>query len=296
MLVSKEIKTFRLLPASITDLAKQLELYPGTVSKIAEKMIKNGLAKKKKLGRKAILESEQTLHSQKLEEIIKMYPNFPLEELLTNTNLEIISLLNQPLNKNEISKITGASRQWIYHELKILGKYGILLKNKEGYYNNPSHKAIYDFSKNYYKYKNYKEIEKITDDATIIWQQGNEILLKSKKTLKEYPTTAITAFSNYNLPMISNLKYYFISKRKLKLSDIIIHTILINEKSKTYNAYACLLYDKTRPKDLMKKARIYGLTDHISELIYFLNKHESKNRIFPSWDEYLELAKQYKVR
>ena len=296
MIVSREIETFKLLPSSETDIAKKLNLSSGTISKITKKMIKNGLAKKNRQGMKIIVEIAQTSHAQKLELIIKIFNRLPLENILSYAKLNLIAILEYPLNKKEISQMLNISRQWTYKTIKDLSCYGIILKKQDGYYLNSTHQPLFEFAKEYYSYKNHQTLKTISEDAQIIWQHGDEFLFKTKKELTKNPETAVTAFSKYDLPLLGDTKYYYNTERNLQITDIILHTILINPQSKTYNAYACLLYEKTKPRDIIKKARIYNLTDHIRTLISFIERQESEKKFLPTWDEYKSLAEQYEVR
>ena len=296
MIAKQEIQMFKLLPSTISDLANRMKIYPGSATKIAETLINNGLAKKQRKGKYVILTREQTIHAQKLEEAFKAFPRLQLEEILTYSNLKIIAVLKYPLNKKEISQITNVSRQWAYKTIKNLSRYGIILKNQVGYYINPTHHLLFEFAKEYYNYKNHQKTKSISEDAQIIWQHGTEFLFKTKKVLTKYPITAVTAFSKYDLPLLDDTKYYYNTKRKLQTTDIVLHTILINPQSKTYNAYACLLYEKTKPTNIIKKARIYNLTEHIQSIILFIKNHESEKKFLPTWNEYKSLAKQYGIR
>jgi len=296
MLSKNEIKAFSLLPGTITQLAEELKISKVASFKITEKLVGDGLSNKQRQGKEVIVTKEKTIHAQELEEIIHNFPRLPIEEILSYSNLPMISLLDYPLNSEELRQVLNITRQWTYKQIKNLSRYGIILKEKKEYRINPIHNKIHSFARHYYIYKNNQKIRTLSEDAQIIWQHGNEILFKTKKDLTKYPTTAVTAFSKYNLPLLGDTKYYYDSKRKLQTSDIILHTILINPQSKTYNAYACLLYEKTRPKDIIKKARIYNLTQHIKDIIIFLEKHKSDENFLLTWDEYESITKQYGVR
>lgn len=296
MIAKREIQMFKLLPATISELADKMKIYPGSATKITEKLIKNGLAKKQRKGKHVILIKEQTTHTQKLEESIKTFSRLQLEEILTYSNLKIIALLDYHLKPSEIQNITNVSRQWIYETIKQLSKYGIILKKPDGYTINPLHQTLQEFAKYYYEYKNYQYISKISNDAVIIWQHGNEILFKTKKEITNKPTTAVTKFSDYGIPLIINSNYYYHANRTIDTSDIIIHSILIDLKSKTYNTYACLLIEKTNPQHLIKKAHLYNLTDHIQTLISFLEDKEIQENFLPTREEYKTIAKQYGVK
>ena len=296
MIGTREIQIFKLLPSSESKLSTQLKVSPSTISKTVNKMIKNGLAKKERQGMKVNIKISQTTHAQKLETIIKNFNRLPLEKILTYSKLSIIALINYPLNKKEISQIINTSRQWTYTTIKELSRYGIILKKQKGLYINPTHNVLNEFANEYYRYINHQQIKKISEDAQIIWQHGNEFLFKTKKEIDKYPTTAVTSFSKYKLPLMGDTKYYYNTKRKLQTSDIIFHTILINPQSKTYNLYACLLIEKTKPKDIIKKARTYNLTEHIKDITIFLQEKKSDKKFLPTWNEYTSIAEQYGVR
>ncbi len=296
MIAKQEIQMFKLLPATISELAEKMNIYPGSATKITEKLIKNGLVKKQREGKKVRINKEQTIHAQKLEEIIKTFPRLPTEEILTYSNLKIISLLNYELKTTELQILTNISRQWITKTINQLSKYGIILKKEEGFTINPIHQSFHEFAIYYMGYKNHQKLKSISEDAQIIWQHEEEFLFKTKKVVSKYPATAVTAFSRYNLPLFGDTKYYYNTKRKLQTTDIILHTILINPQSKTYNAYACLLYEKTKPIDIIKKSRIYNLTEHIKIIISFVKEQKSEKKFLPTRDEYESLAKQYGLR
>jgi len=296
MIGKQEIQMFKLIPATVSELADKMNIYPGSATKITQKLLKNGLIKKHRQGKKVFINKEQTIHAQKLEEIIKTFPRLPIEQILSYSNLRIISLLNYELKTTELQILTNLSRQWITKTINQLSKHGIILKKEKGFTINPIHHSIYDFARYYIQYRNHQKLKTISEDAQMIWQHGSEFLFKTKKTLSKHQVTAVTAFSKYNLSLLGDTKYYYNTKRKLQTADIILHTILINPQSKTYNAYACLLYEKTKPENILKKARIYDLTDHIQNIISFIKKQKSEKKFLPSGEEYESLAKQYGLR
>jgi Mn-dependent DtxR family transcriptional regulator len=296
MISNNEIKMFELLPASISELSKGLNVYPGTASKITEKLIQNGLATKQRRGKNVLITRENTQHAQKLEETIKLFPRLPLEQILTHSNLTLIATLTYPLNMEEIQRIMKVSRQWIHKIMKHLSNYGIITKNNNGYAINPAHQKLQEFATAYCGYINYKHVSTLAPDAVILWQHGHEFLFKTKQSLTSVTTTAVTSFAKYDLPLLSNMKYYYYSQRTLDTADIIFHTILIDPRSKTYNGYACLLIQKLKPSNLVKKARLYNLTDHIKTILFYLNTKKAAESFIPSWDDYKNLANQYGVR
>jgi len=296
MISKNEIHAFKLLPTTVASLAKKLDVSPSSASKITGKLINNGLATKQRNGKTMLIQKEKTTLAQKLEEIITLFPRLPLENILTHTNLTLIASMSYPLTIKELGRTIGVTRQWIYKTIRQLSSYGIILKTDDNYTINPVHQKIYDFATTYMEFQHYRHASMLTDDVVILWQHGNEFLFKTKQNLTSVQKTAVTVFSDYDLPLVSNSKYYYTAKRPLTIADVILHTILIDRTSKTYNAYALLLLEKTIPADLVKKARFYNLTDHIQILLNYLRTHISKTKFLPTWKDYETLAKQYGVR
>ena len=296
MLSKNEIITFKLLPITITQLSEKLNISTAASFKITEKLTKNGLATKLRNGKNVIINKERTIHAQKLEEIIKLFPRLPLGQILAYSNLTLIATLTYPLHIEEIKDILQVSRQWIQKMITILSNFGIITKTNNEYAINPAHHQLQEFAISYYEYINYKHVSTLVSDAVILWQHGHEFLFKSKQSLTSVPTTAVTSFAKYDLPLLSDMKYYYYSQRTLETADIILHTILIDPRSKTYNGYACLLTQKIKPSNLVKKARLYNLMDHIQAILYYLKTRKTTESFIPNWEDYKNLAHQYGVR
>ena len=209
MLSKNEIITFKLLPITITQLSEKLNISTAASFKITKKLIKNGLATKLRNGKNVIINKERTIHAQKLEEIIKLFPRLPLEQILTYSNLTLIATLTYPLHIEEIKEVLQVSRQWIQKMITILSNFGIITKTNNEYAINPAHHQLQEFAISYYEYINYKHVSTLASDAVILWQHGHEFLFKSKQSLTSVPTTAVTSFAKYDLPLLSDMKYYY---------------------------------------------------------------------------------------
>jgi hypothetical protein len=132
-------------------------------------------------------------------------------------------------------------------------------------------------------------------DAVILWRRGKEFLFKSKSEIRaeNVVPTAISVFPDYGIQMLSDFYYYFHTPREMSVSDHILHTILIEPRSMTYNSYALLLYQKTVPGEILAKAELYDLREHMETLLEYLRKREKVSDFTPTWGEYLELTGVY---
>jgi biotin operon repressor len=295
MLSKNEIHAFKHLPTTVTTLSKKLHISPASASKITDKLTNNGLATKHRKGKTVQIEKHTTPLAQKLEETLRLFPRLPLENILTHSQLTFIATLTFPLKTEELRTLLGVTRQWIHKTVTNLSTYGILLKDTQGYSINPTHRPLLEFATNYFEYQNYKTLQTIADDAILLWQHGTEFLFKTRQELPTIQKTAVSLYATYQLPLLSDLTYYYHTQRTLDVRDTILHTILIDPHSKTYNSYALLLYEKTHPDNLMNKARFYNLTGHVQSLLTYLKDQSTSEPFHPTWTDYQALREQYRM-
>ena len=286
----KELKT----PASISELADLLELDHSTVSTAVSSLIAEGFAEKQRDGKKVFVKRSNTLHAHSLEDILNEYPRLPIEKLFTNSSMEVLSALAHPHNITDIAAMIGLSRHTVSATLSKLSGYGIVLKEKGRFILNKRHRHIVDFVNNYWRFAANQRLRDITDDAIILWQRGSEFLFKTQIDLGQsgeqniHPTVTIV-FPKYNLRTITTTRYYFHSKRRLRVEDNIIHTILVDSQNPTYNSYAMFLAMQSGATDLLKVGRYYDLEKHIETLLEYQRTKEKKSDTVLPWSEYMDL-------
>ena len=290
-------------PTHISDLAHITGLNQSTISTVVSAIEKEGLVVKQRHGKKVFVQRSDTLHAHALENVLKSFPQLPVEAIFTGSSLKILGSLKAPHTIADIFAMTGLSRRTISTALSKLSQYGIIIKQHNKFTLNPRHHHAEEFVENYWKYTANRKLRHITKDAVILWQRGEEFLFKVQESSIEsagnienidrvliHPT-AISCFPDFGLNMITTAHYYFYSKRKMRTEDIIIHTILIDSLNSVYNSYALALYScKTAyAKNLLDFGKYYDLEEHIASLIEYL-KIKTKNSGFVlPWDEYEEL-------
>jgi len=295
MISKNEIHAFKHLPTTVTTLSKTLHISPASASKISDKLINNGLATKHRNGKTVQIKKQTTPLAQKLEETLRLFPRLPLENILTHSQLTVIATLTFPLKTEELRTLLGVTRQWIHKTVTNLSTYGILLKDAQGYSINPTHRPLLEFATSYFEFQNYKTLSTITDDAILLWQHGTEFLFKTRQEFPTIQKTAVSIYATYQLPLLSEMTYYYHAQRTLDVRDTILHTILIDPHSKTYNSYALLLYEQTHPNNLLENARFYNLTEHVHSLFNYLQDQTASAPFHPAWTDYQALRKQYRV-
>ncbi len=298
MITSAQLRIFNALnqPKIVSEIANDLGVSVSTISEQIDDLVWNGLVEKKRIGKSVEVKRSENMHAQILNEIYNEFTHLPVDKILSHSSLNILALLNMSRSLKHIALATGLSRTQTYHAIKRMGKYGIIIKRDGNYEMNPSHSKIREFVEAYFAYANHKVARELSRDAIILWQRGNEFLFKTKEEIKNgMKETAITKFPSFGIKMISETRYYFYSKREIDNSDILMHAILIDPKSQIYNAYACIFYQKVKPKNLFEKAEIYDIRGHVELLIKYLKTKGRNVNFFMPWEEYESLARDYGV-
>jgi len=299
MLSSTEISIFKNLkePTKISDIAELLSLHHSTVSKAISSLESEGFVRKEKIGKSVYIRRSDSLHAQSLEDILREFPRLPLSKLFTPSSLHVLSILKSPRSIAEASAITGLDRYTVSAVISRLAKYGIVIKEKGSFLLSSRHTLFENFVDNYFKYKANMNLRIISENGVLIWQRGPEFLFKaenlnvnleSQLENKIHPT-AVSVFPRYGLDMITDMNYYFFSKRTLHEEEFFIHTILIDPHSPIYNSYALALAPRLESKNFLKYAIYYNIESHVKTLLEYLDKKEKNSDFVLPWQEYTEI-------
>jgi predicted transcriptional regulator len=298
---STKIEIFKDLtqPRTISEMSSLLELDHSTISKAVNSLKNDGLVTKQKKAQHVYVNRSESLHSQSLRAILIEYPRLPLNNILTNSSLCILSVMKNPYSIMEIAEVTGLNRKTVSSTIHELAKYGIVLQNEKKYFFSKRHPLLNKFVDDYWKYRTNKSLKAISSKAVLIWQRGPEFLFKidaeftdqNKKVMKSsiHPT-AIDVFHKYGLKVMSDTKYNFYSKRALRNEEYVIHTILIDPHSSIYNSYALALYSKTDSPELMKFGRYYDIENHVKSLLEYVTIKKKNSDFVLPWNEYKDLV------
>lgn len=314
MLNTTDILAFKNLqsPTHISELAHIIGLNQSTISTVVTGLEKEGLVVKQRRGKKVSVQRSDTLHAHALENILKIFPQLPVETIFTGSTLKILGSLKAPHTIADIVAMTGLSRRTVSTALSKLSQYGIIIKQHNKFTSNPRHHHAEEFVDNYWKYTANRKLRHISKGAIILWQRGEEFLfrvqdssiestgdiestgnidnIKTRDNLMIHPT-AVSLFPDFGLNMMTTAHYYFYSKRKMMIEDVIIHTILIDSLNSVYNSYALALYTckMADAKNLLVFGRYYDIEEHIASLLEYLKtKTKNSGSVLP-WDEYEEL-------
>jgi predicted transcriptional regulator len=284
-------------PMNISDLAELLSLHHSTVSKAINSLENEGFVHKEKKGKNVYIRRSDSLHAQSLEDILREFPRLPLSKLFTSSSLHVFSILKSPRRITEVSEITGLDRYTVSAAISRLAKYGIIIKEESGFLLSSRHTLFENFVDNYFKYKANMNLRTISQNGALIWHRGPEFLFKAENLNNDLEShlenkihpTSISIFPKYGLDVITDMNYYFFSKRTLHEEEFFIHTILIDPHSPIFNSYALALAPRLGSKNFTKYASYYDIEDHVRTLLEYLDIKEKNSNFVLPWNEYQEV-------
>nr|WP_321497020.1 ArsR family transcriptional regulator [uncultured Methanolobus sp.] len=302
MLNPTKIEIFRNLTQSstISKLSEILKLDQSTISKAVDSLEEYGFVVRQKAGKEVYVSRSDSLHSQALKDILMEFPRIPWGEIFTSSSLHVLSVLENEHSIADIAAMTGLDRRTVSSAIREAGKYGIVLKKGNRYVLSERHPLVRKFVVDFWQYVTNKQLQEISQESVLIWQRGPEFMFKADSEFDVSVTgnrnikiqlTAINVFHKYGLKIMSDISYYFCTKRTLRPEEYFIHTILIDSRSSIYNSYALALSSKLEHADLLMISRYYDMEDHIEKLLEYLATMKKNSDFVLPWNEYKSLLK-----
>jgi hypothetical protein len=184
-----------------------------------------------------------------------------------------------------------------------LREFGIVFSERGFYRLNERFDLLKDFLLEFRRYLNLKIAQEFAKDATILWQEDAEFLIKTSepKESKNFFLTSITAFHKYGVQLfLPEYYYYFYTKRKKKLNveDVILHALLLDPTDTKVIMSVLLLLKKQKVNSdyLIKESDKYKLSTTVGNLINYIDtKGKAKPEHFPTWKECEAKVKEYEL-
>jgi len=288
----------------IGDIASSLNISHASFSRTLRLLKKKGLMETEKRGVSKRVFFSETKHSTLLKTLLTELEHVKFEDFLSGSSLEILYFLSKsPLSRKEIVLSTGLSQKTVQTKLKTLREFGIVFSERGFYRLNERFDLLKDFLLEFRRYLNLKIAQEFAKDATILWQEDAEFLIKTSepKESKNFFLTSITAFHKYGVQLfLPEYYYYFYTKRKKKLNveDVILHALLLDPTDTKVIMSVLLLLKKQKVNSdyLIKESDKYKLSTTVGNLINYIDtKGKAKPEHFPTWKECEAKVKEYEL-
>lgn len=293
-LTKNDIALIRLISnqdATPTEIASKLGISEGLVSRTLKEVSQKGFVNVKRNGVSKKIQLSNNLHAQIFSDLLKKESIMPLEKALSYSALGVL------FDKINFPYATEISRKTKWQKTKELNSFGLLSEGNI---------LIWKFLETYSDYITRDFASKyIPKSAEIIWINAFQYLFRVSNNLElkePFVKTSLSVFPFFGIKLVSSSDYYYYSKydSHLTYEDYVLHTLLIEPNSPTYNLYAILLVLKTKGNlnmgELKRKAKEYGIFGTVSKMLRYINTKGAKWEFpLPSVAEFQEKAMQYGV-
>jgi len=285
----------------LSSIKEALSIKSSLLSYNLKKLLDKGLIKTAGQGYRKQVYFNDSKHASLCRDLLLSYDYIDWQNILTGKTIEILFQTLTTSGKT-LAKFPRNTR---WRHLKNLKARGIIAHDKKGYNINPRFSVLIDFLNEYQKFFANKFAHTISDNTVILWQEDMEFIVRAPKNVKppskSFHKTATSIFHEYDLPLFSEFDIYFYSttKETIRPEDAVLHTLLIEPNNVRYTTYALLLLKRTERKIdksfLLQEAERLSLKNLIISMLQFLTTHERTTETLPTWNEFMEKARDYKV-
>jgi len=275
------------------------------VSRALRTLEDKGFVKTNKIGLSKIAAISETKHATLWRKLVLEFGHMPLEELLSGTSLQVLSAICSLTlsNRRETAQAASVSERSAALVLEKLKLVGVVQKIASTYDVSPRFQTLKEFVIEYRRYLNQRIAQEFASDAVVLWECNAEFIIESKanRARKGFQLTGVSSFARLGVPLIAVRSYFFYSPcaRRLKLEDIILHSLLLPERER--NLLATLLVWRKQEKAmkiqyLERQAERYGATEAVRQIMtYFASEGQERAPGIPPWDEFVVKAQEYGI-
>lgn len=273
------LKELRKNPLTISELAQTLDKNQGWISELVSSLETQDLVTKN--GRIKLADNYEAQLFKKL------LSDYNVEDILTGKKEDLLhSLLESPKKATELAS-QGFAQSTVYQNLKQLRATGVVRETDDEF--EIADDNLRDFLRA--RASNPPNSYSREEETILRTQNGEDI---------HGVATAFSAFTRYGVEYYPNQHYiYQDSRDQLDLEEVLIHAVKLAD-SKRQMGIAAVFYLTHQPsldkKVLWRLARAWDCVERWADFLAFIDQREvHKEDLFPSWDEFSDLANEYSV-
>ena len=295
-------------PTTLVELSEQLGLSKPRLSLIIKSLKEKGMVTTERINKRlwvAPANNNATIAFRKLQ---LEFPYIDFAEIINGKTLEVLYALSpkKPMSVEEIVTITGVTARTVYYVLDNLSKRSFIGKKEAGYFLNPRFGVLHEFAREFFNLQSVLKAKKFAPDAVVIWNNPSEFILASEhfkgRSSDNFQLTGFARFGDWGMSLISTGVYYYyysVTKRELRIEDVIVHTLVITKGTRDVRDFMYLAvlmkahWDLIDLDKLHKLAVKFGVSDDLSKLIQYLNREIPARYPYPTWEEFNNLYEMY---
>ena len=290
------------IPATISELADRMGRSQNRVSEIVSGLSAKGLVLKQREGRSKRIVPTESKAVELYHDIITRYGHTDPPKLLAGKGIELLYYLDEPITVRELAERTDNYRNTVHRRLKTLQNRGIVGKTDSTYVLTEEFTVFHEFATELIHHDHRRKVGEAVDTSTILWEDHESFLFETPEEIEDerFVLTGPRRFQEHGIPLLpTDRRHYLYTESQLTLGpeELICHTLLIDSGPR-YQSYCLLLMSAVDIDDdrLGRLAQRYDVSTLVEDLITYLETRGSvRTDSQPSWDEFRELAQEYRV-
>lgn len=284
-------------PRTVRQLAEANALPYQGVYKAVEELVRRGILTSHREGKDLVVEAAPPAVPGLARSLLLDHSRQDWRHVFRGSRPVLLYVLDRVGDPKLAAYVCDKTPRAVYYTIRSLGARGLLVKRHGRYAINPGLPSLKALLEELAKVESLTRLRDVDPKARALWSLGPEVLFKSEEGLNtpRVHIAALSAFARFGVPLvIMHSRYYYLASRPLDVADAILQGFLVEPESRTNRTYCALVYEKHRPKNLVTKARIYGLHEQAEALIRYVDDHEPADLFLP-WREYDRYRRQYGV-
>ncbi|MGZ0747332.1 MarR family transcriptional regulator [Haloparvum sp. AD34] len=290
---------------TISELATKLNHSESYLSRAVSDLVEKGLVYTERDGRRKRVVPSDARAVERYQDLVRQHSHIEFPELLTGKALEVLYYLDQQRTVSEIADRSDNYRNTVNWVLKRLRDRGLVgtVGTVDGHYEfNADFDRLHEFARELAHHLHRQRLEAVAPKGTILWEDYDEFLAQTETEIDAaaFHETGLARFAAFDLQfLLTGHRYYVYSEEidAVSPAELCCHTLLIDDGSR-HRSYCLLLLSHVDvdEEDLREQAAKYGLEDEVDALLRYLETHgEVDDDRLPEWDEFQELAADYKI-
>ena len=235
--------------------------------------------------RKRGVHLNKAIHITLFLQILSEYPS--LAPLLSDSGIPIMTIILKPSRIEEICKSTGLKRAIVYRKIAEAKKRSMVIKSGPLFQiNEKIWPKLKEFLTALLKYEQTVD-RRVPASAVIYYKNEKEILFSCKEYVSA-SKTALSAYREYGIQILTTTNYYYLPNKTLTKKEIFKHSLLVLEKEfSIQNAIFVALFYAKYTRELETRNKV------LSNIKAVLSGKQVQG--YPSLEEVKSRAEIYEV-
>lgn len=263
---------------TVTELAERVEKSPGWVSEVV-----GDLAARNLVDKNGGVRIGDAYEARSLRALMGEYD---IEQLLSGKREEILrSLAEQPQTPAEL-ELQGFASSTVYQALNGLETAGVLTETEDGAYQVTSDQLL-------------EYLKATTASPPNEFRAAGQRIVASPADDEVGQPTAFSAFQRYGVDYYPVADYRYVGDEDLSIEAVLVHAVKFAADQKQMSICAVFYLHH---RDILEQDRLWALAktwdcvETWADLLAFLDQRDVQQPDrFPSWDEFISLAREYDV-